>query len=202
LMVLFHVITGPWSWHSKWFRQGAVALRPILEQGEWWRLFTALTLHADVVHLAGNVLIGGMVVHFLCVEIGSGLGWSLLVLAGAAGNYLNLIWRHGEHLSIGFSTAVFGAVGLLCGLKVKSLVRWRELLLPLGAGGGLLAMIGTSGERTDLGAHIFGLAVGIVFGALFALFGGKFVGRHKDHAKFLLPATLGLLAFCWYLALR
>ena len=201
LLVLFHFITGPWSWQSEWYRQGAVATELVLDKGEWWRLFTALTLHADVVHLAGNVLIGGMVVHFLCLEIGTGLGWLLLVLAGAAGNYLNLIFRHGEHLSIGFSTAVFGAVGLLCGLTVRRLLRWQDLLLPLGAGGGLLAMIGTSGQRTDVGAHFCGLAVGIVLGALVALFEKIYDWRHKDPAKVLLPAVLGFLGFCWYLAL-
>ncbi len=181
LLVLFHAVTGPWSWQSKWFRQGAVDLGPILHQGEWWRLFTALTLHADVVHLTGNVLIGGMVVHFLSLEIGSGLAWSLLVLAGAAGNYLNLLWRHGQHLSIGFSTSVFGAVGILCGLMVRRLVHWRELLLPLGAGVGLLAMVGTSGQRTDLGAHFCGLGAGFVLGVLLAVTEAFFHWRQKDH---------------------
>ncbi|MEJ2688401.1 MAG: rhomboid family intramembrane serine protease [Deltaproteobacteria bacterium] len=201
LLVLFHVVTGPWSWHSKWFRQGAVDLGPILHQGEWWRLFTALTLHADVVHLTGNVLIGGLVVHLLCLEIGSGLGWSLLVLAGAAGNYINLLWRHGQHLSIGFSTAVFGAVGLLCGLAVRRLVRLRELVVPLGAGLGLLAMVGTSGQHTDLGAHFCGLGAGFVLGVLLALIEKFFHWREKDSAIVLLPITLAFLVFCWYLAL-
>lgn len=200
LLVLFYAVTGPWSWQNEWFRRGAVDLGPILHQGQWWRLFTALTLHADVVHLTGNVIIGGMVVHFLCLEIDSGLAWSLLVLAGGAGNYFNLLWRHGGHLSIGFSTAVFGAVGLLCGLKLKRLSHWRELLLPVGAGLGLLAMVGTSGQRTDLGAHFCGLGTGFVFGVILAI-SETFLHWRQKNTKVLLPITLAFLVFCWYLAL-
>ena len=42
----------------------------------------------------------------------------------------------------------------------------REGALPLAAGAGLLAFLGASGPRTDLGAHFFGLLAGAILGAL------------------------------------
>lgn len=165
-LMVFHLITGPFSMDSEWFRQGAVNSRAILEGGEWWRLITALTLHSDPVHLFGNIFIGGVVIHFLCQMVGSGRGWFMLILAGTVANLANVIARGPGHISVGFSTAVFAAVGLLCGGQLK-LSNLRSVLLPLGAGVALLAMLGSSGEKTDLGAHLWGLVVGLVIGAIY-----------------------------------
>ncbi len=163
-LVIFYTVTGPWSHHSQWFQQGAVSGAKVLNDGEFWRLVTALTLHADVVHLAGNVIIGGMLAHFLCKSLGAGLGWLLILLSGVGGNAVNVFLRHNSKISIGFSTAVFGMVGVLCGMRILQGVKLRDFLMPLGAGIGLLAMLGTAGERVDLGAHLWGLVVGFGMG--------------------------------------
>lgn len=168
LFVLFFDKTGVWQDHSIWFDQGAVDRTAIIEGHQWWRLVTALTLHADVVHLTGNVVLGGGIIHLLCKVLGTGLGWSLIFSAGICGNFLNVVLRHKQHLSVGFSTAVFGAVGILCGLEIVRRRKWQGMLLALGAGLGLLAMLGTSGEQVDLGAHFWGFAVGGVLGVLTA----------------------------------
>ena len=42
---------------SNWFVAGRVD-GELIRQGEVWRLFTALTLHADVKHLLGNIVFG------------------------------------------------------------------------------------------------------------------------------------------------
>ncbi len=154
--------------HDQWVRLGGADAGRIVE-GEWWRTVTALTLHTDEVHLMGNLLLGGFFVVRLCREMGTGAGWCLLLAAGAAGNYLNALVQPAAHLAVGASTAVFGAVGLLAGLSVRRnrhvlLRRWP---LPLAAGIGLLAMLGTGGERTDVGAHLFGFLCGVLLGLLF-----------------------------------
>lgn len=167
-LLVFHLVTGPFSSGSKWFGQGAVDSRAILEGGEWWRLVTALTLHSGPGHLLGNLFIGGVIIHYLSKLFGTGLGWFMVVFAGTVANYVNVAARGSGHISVGFSTAVFAAVGLLCGIQVK-LTNLRSVLLPLGAGAALLAMLGSSGERTDLGAHLWGLVVGLLFGAAWRL---------------------------------
>lgn len=148
-----------------WIGLGSAHAGRILS-GEYWRLVTALTLHADGLHLLGNILIGGVFIVRLARDLGSGLAWTLLLGAGALGNLINAALQHPDHRAVGASTAVFGAVGILAAL---SLVRYRRNLrrrwpLPVAAALALLALLGTGGENTDLGAHLFGFACGLALG--------------------------------------
>ncbi|MDA8165602.1 MAG: rhomboid family intramembrane serine protease [Desulfobacteraceae bacterium] len=198
--VLFYLVTGPWTDNNPWFTAGAVDGGRILHAGEWWRLVTGLTLHAGPVHLLGNVLIGGLLVHFLCKRLGTGLGWLLLLLTGAAGNLLNVLLR-GEHAAVGFSTAIFGAVGLLSGLRLRQGAGPGKALLPLGTALSLLALLGTEGEHTDLGAHLWGLAAGLILGlaATYAPFMRRLAAPAWQVGFFLL--TVLTIAASWALAL-
>jgi rhomboid protease GluP len=199
-LLIFHLHTGPWVKTSPWFEAGAVHSERILKGGEWWRLVTGLTLHADSVHLFGNLLIGGMLVHFLCKRLGSGLGWFLILLSGTLGNLINILLR-GEHQAVGFSTAVFGTVGLLSGLQIRRGAGFgRGLLLPLGAAFSLLAFLGTEGARTDLGAHLWGMAAGLALGTFMvhAAFAQRLAASRWQTALFL--ACLFLVGISWYFA--
>lgn len=200
-LFLFYLITGPFSPTTEWFRQGAVDSRAILEGGEWWRLITALTLHVDPVHLLGNIFIGGLVIHFLCKATGTGLAWFLLLLAGTLANLANVLARGPGHISVGFSTVVFAAVGLLCGGQMQRLTL-RSVLLPLGAGVALLAMLGSSGERTDLGAHLWGLVVGLLLGMGWAWLANNLrSGPRRGKQTYLLLVILAAVWFAWLKAL-
>jgi len=167
-LMVFHGITGPWDSNSSWFVRGAVSGKAIWVDMEWWRLLTGLTLHSGPVHLIGNVLIGGFLLLFLCGSLGFGMAWWLSMLAGILGNGLNVYFKGAAHLSVGYSTAVFGIVGILVGMEIKRGGVLKEIVVPLGAGFALLAMLGSEGERTDLGAHWWGLTVGIVLGIVVA----------------------------------
>lgn len=134
---------------------------------EWYRAVTALTLHADSGHLLSNVAFGGIFCVLLCRAMGLGMGLLLTVAGGALGNICNTLARQGAHVSMGFSTALFAAVGAMSGsLALKERRKRGKALLPLAAGGAILAMLGTEGERTDYGAHVWGLLSGILLGAL------------------------------------
>ncbi|MBI9081332.1 MAG: rhomboid family intramembrane serine protease [Pseudodesulfovibrio sp.] len=195
-----------------WLKLGSADAGAILS-GQWWRLATALTLHANGSHLAGNALIGGVFVWLACRRLGSGLAWFLTILAGVLGNLMNSMALGVHHNAIGFSTATFGAAGILAaiapfgvgggihGLGRGSLVRRflifiRSALIPVAAGLGLLAMLG-AGEETDLGAHLFGflsgLGLGFVSGFLATRFG--LPGKGMDAGLFM--AALAIPAFAW-----
>lgn len=164
--------------------------------GEWWRAVTALTLHNDWPHLLGNLLIGGLFISRLCRDLGSGLGWTLLLAAGFFGNLVNAWLQSPAHRAVGASTAIFGAVGLLA---VIGLIRYRHDLrlrrrwpLPLAAAVGLLAMLGAGGENTDLGAHLFGFLAGMVVGVPV----GWVIDR-RGRPEGLVNAALCLFSLCW-----
>jgi membrane associated rhomboid family serine protease len=167
LIGLAHFITtfGVGYSRSLWIAVGSADAGLIL-RGEWWRVVTALTLHSDVVHLLSNVVIGGFFILWLCRELGAGLSWSLVLLSGMAGNAINALVQSPLHNSIGASTAVFGAIGILSGLRMhESAAASRSVFVPLVAGIILLALLGSGGERTDVGAHLFGLISGLAIGA-------------------------------------
>jgi rhomboid protease GluP len=207
LLATFHNLTSieislPGLSMPDWVALGNAQSAEILD-GQWWRLVTALTLHADWAHLSGNLAIGGIFVIFLCRELGSGLAWSLLLSAGALGNLVNAFVQPSGHSSVGASTAVFGAVGILASL---SLVRHRHQLqrrwpLPVAASLALLALLGTEGKNTDLGAHLFGF----VYGSFLGLITEYLIGRHGGPGP-VLNALLALLSVAvvmsaWWMAI-
>ncbi len=171
-----------------WVGQGGAQSLRILS-GEWWRAVTALTLHADWGHLASNLLIGGVFIVLLCRELGSGLAWFLLLGAGTLGNLVNAAVQSSSHNSVGASTAVFGAVGILAALSTVH--HWHNLrrrwLLPVAAAVALLALLGTEGKNTDLGAHLFGF----IYGGFLGLLTEHLLVRY-GRPGFWLNALLGL----------
>lgn len=202
LLVLFFSQTGPWSSHGLWFQAGSVDSVRIKAHSEWWRLVTGLTLHADAVHLMGNVIIGGIIIHFLCKILGSGLGWFLVILVGLSGNAMNVFIRDAAHLAVGFSTSVFGVIGLLSGLEMKRGFNVKAMLLPFGAGVSLLAMLGSEGARTDLGAHFWGLFCGIFLGFSLASFPSFLKWSATIPRQFFFFAIATAIVVCsWWLAL-
>ena len=152
---------------DEWQKIGALDVYRTRAMNEWYRLLTALSLHADSAHLFGNIAAGMVFVFLLCRRTGSGLGLLVCVLGGLCGNACNVLYRPFAFSSLGFSTALFAAIGALSSFQAMQDGRsaWRKALLPLGAGGGLLAMLGTEGARTDYAAHLFGMAAGLVLGA-------------------------------------
>jgi len=186
-----------------WVRQGACDCFEILFHGAWWRSITALTLHADAAHVVGNMGIGVLVMTPLCRELGSGAGWLLPLLAGALGNLLNCALQGTGHLSLGASTAVFGAVGVLSALRAAREPRWepRSSLLPLGAGVTLLAFLGIGEDpKTDVGAHVCGFLVGLTLGAVAGLLVRRFGPPGAKLSRGLGAAALLLIVGAWRLA--
>ena len=207
LLALFHNLTAH---HANPFGQAPIdwlalgnAYTEKILNGEWWRLITALTLHSGPIHLAGNIVAGGIFIVRLCWILGSGIAWLLVLTSGMLGNLLNCLVQSPTHQSIGASTAVFGAVGLLATINTlryrQSL--WRRWPLPVAAALGLLALLGTGGENTDIGAHLFGFFSGVALGALSHHLP---VSNQKSHQilnrLFACLATI-LVVAAWWLAL-
>jgi len=152
---------------SRWFAAGAASASRI-RAGEWWRAVTAMTLHADVMHLGGNVVAAAIFIGAAGRWLGWGVAAALIVLAGFSANVFTAYTEPPTHLSLGASTATFAALGLLVGLQAVH--RWRgggfarrRSWVAFGAGLGLLAMLGM-GQQSDVSAHAFGIGAGAVLG--------------------------------------
>ncbi|MED5418475.1 MAG: rhomboid family intramembrane serine protease [Verrucomicrobiota bacterium] len=147
----------------------------LFERGEWSRPATSLFLHADVPHLVGNLLIGGIFCLFVAHTLGPLLGWIAILSSGALGN-LATSWLHYPEAfkSLGASTATFGALGLLVGSSAwvawhgRSMRRLGGAALPVLAGASLLGWFGAGGgdpaSQVDVLAHVMGFGTGAVLG--------------------------------------
>ena len=186
----------------RWVQDGAASAELILG-GELWRTVTALTLHADLPHVGSNAVAMLFFLTAVCRSEGPGVGAVLVLGAGALGNFCNA-WFYGfDHVSVGASTAVFGALGVLGGTGVvrrrRIGLRGRRAWVPLAAGLAILGMLGTGGPRVDLWAHFWGLAAGGAVGGFRAA-----TADHPETARFQLRiGVLGAAAvlLCWVLAL-
>ncbi|MEP4078656.1 rhomboid family intramembrane serine protease [Haloferula sp.] len=144
-------------------------------EGEWWRPFTALFLHADFHHLAGNVLIGGVFCVMVAQSFGQWRGWLLILASGVMGNTITAGVHYPEAFrSIGASTATFGALGLLVGMGVvlawhsRSYRKLKPIVVPVAVGLVLLGWFGAGGVDTDVLGHLFGWLSGAVLGLVAA----------------------------------
>jgi membrane associated rhomboid family serine protease len=203
ILLLFYFVTEVWFPTAGWLELGSADAGRIL-RGELWRAVTALTLHANLGHALSNAFGSAIFLGALSSILGPGLASALVLLAGAGGNFANALLHGSAHVSIGASTAVFGAVGILGGLAVArrrpGKATKRRRWAPVAAALALLAMLGTGGERVDVLAHFFGFLSGGVLGGLFGFVAPSPPGRLVQWSCGI--AALGVLIYCWIVALR
>jgi rhomboid protease GluP len=167
-LVLIHMAVRPGA-EARVFVESLGADAGRIVSGDLYRCLTALLLHANWAHLLGNVVALALFGTALAAAAGWGVGWLLILLCGAGGNYLAALWYGPGHVSVGASTAVFAAVGLCAAFSFWRGGRvgtwsWRRWA-PLAGGLALLGFLGAA-AHTDLVAHMMGFAVGMVTGLL------------------------------------
>ena len=117
-----------------------VQYNPAVWQGAVWMLFTAMFLHADPVHLAGNLL-------FLLIfgtaleEQTSKKSWFTTYFASGLTGNLAFLFLGGDSLGVGASGAIWGLLGAAGGLRgLVGMMFYGGL--NIFAGGGFLAHAG------------------------------------------------------------
>ena len=166
-------------------------------QGEYFRAITALFLHADIGHLAGN-LVGLFVFGTGVFSLtGYGRGSLMLLLSGFLGNVTNAYFKKGVYLSIGASTCVLGAAGILTALQIakkrKASMSKIQTLAPFAAGMALLALL-SGGEDTDISAHLFGFLWGFLIGMIYSATMTKKQNKGVDNAMYAGVSVVIVLA--------
>jgi membrane associated rhomboid family serine protease len=135
--------------------------------------------------------------------LGPGVGTWLVLLAGAGGNALTALVHGPSSISIGASTAIFGALGILAARQFvarrrRSRASGHKGWVVIAASLALLGMLGT-GPGSDVLAHVFGLLVGGLLGIGPALAQRRPLGRSS---QWLLALAAGALVLaCWRIAL-
>src|SRR5690606_12021210 len=94
-----------------------------------------------------------------------------ILCAGALGGVVNGLLMPETQLTIGASGAVFATLGMIAAYtwrqRSRPRLRWVQRTVPLLAAAGVLAMLGTGGENTDVLAHLTGFVCGVLLGALY-----------------------------------
>ncbi len=169
------LVNGAGFWHSPNGVQLAWGANfgPATQDGEWWRLGSAMFLHFGMVHLVLNMwslwdagqLVERMYGHlrFVCIYLVSGL----------FGNLVSLVVQGNSAVSGGASGAIFG----IYGAAIVFLWREREVITPhefrwlfWGALGFASAtiLLGFIVPGIDNAAHIGGFVTGILASVVFA----------------------------------
>lgn len=195
-------------WRPDAFDAGALDAGRV-HAGQWWRAWTALTLHLNGEHLGANLLVGSLFGYLAGRQQGPGHAWLLVVIGAGASNWIEAMLAPPDYRAVGASTAVFTTLGLVCAYTWGTGARWsRQWALqwaPLVSGTVLLAWFGSgdtdSPAQVDVVAHVLGFVSGILIG----------VAAARPRPQRLLRAipqwatgTLALLQIVgtWSLALR
>jgi rhomboid protease GluP len=179
LLVVGYAVAGGF-WRLDSFELGAMDAARV-QAGEWWRAWTALTLHVDAGHLVANLGAGIWFGYLAGRQLGPGHAWLLTVVAAGLANLAEALLGPSTHHSVGASTAVFTMLGVLSAYSwrtgyTRRSQRWPMRWGPLIAGALLLGWTGTGGmtgldrpeviaaSTTDIVAHVAGFVAGVAVG--------------------------------------
>ena len=209
ILLLFIPIGRSGLLGMNWWEAGKLVAGKVTD-GELWRTVTALCLHGDAAHVIGNLVFGAAFGVLAAHTLGVGLTWAGTLAAGMLGNLANAWLQDPTHASIGASTAVFGCLGMMAayeGIRRRTLhLSSMRQLAPLLAAAALLGFFGAGGNevpggaRTDVVAHVTGMAAGCLIGVLFGL--TRLPERVGPRTQLMLALAVPLaLALSWSLAL-
>lgn len=150
---------------------GAAYAPLILEQGQWYRVFSSMFLHFGAPHLINNMLVLFVLGQRLEPAVGR-LRFLLIYIAGGlGGNFISLFWdmRTGDYsVSAGASGAVFAVMGGMIYVIIRHRGRVADLTMKQ-----MLIMaafslyFGFASEGVDNAAHAGGLLCGFLAAVIF-----------------------------------
>jgi rhomboid protease GluP len=145
---------------------------PMTVGGQWWRLLTCLFIHGGLLHIAFNMWCLWDLGRLAESVYGHWTFAVVYLLSGLSASIGSVLWNP-VVLSVGASGAIFGIAGALIASFYLG-----EFSLPKAAVSGMLRSVvvfvgynlffGAVIARTDNAAHIGGLVMGLLLGALIA----------------------------------
>ena len=165
-----------------------------LLNGKVWTIVTALFLHADILHLAGNMIFLYAFGNVLEKEVGAGKTYLAFFVGGVLAFLLGVFFYDPQVYMIGASAAIFTLTAVV--LLVKPLKFSFLFFMPLGLVAVIYIIYNVLAVQSNIEgniayiSHVIGFAIGIPLG----------IAWTKNLVKNLL-ITLGLLLLYLVIAL-
>jgi len=136
----------------------------VLYGGWYWQLITSMFIHANIVHIFGNMFF--LLIFGLRAEELFSLEEYILIylLSGLTGNLLSLLWGPLAAPSLGASGAIFGIFGA-CTIYLRRSIG-QSIISALVVS--FVMLLISSGPDVNNLAHLGGLAFGLIAGYLLA----------------------------------
>lgn len=166
---------------------------PLTVSGQWWRLLTCVFVHGGLLHIAFNMWCLWDLGRLAESVYGHWTFAVVYLITGLSASLASVIWNP-VVLSVGASGAIFGIAGALIASFYLG-----EFSLPRAAMTGMLRSVvvfvgynlffGAVIARTDNAAHIGGLLMGLLLGALIA----KVAPGHDDYLRRIAVLLVGVM---------
>jgi len=166
---------------------------PLTLSGQWWRLLTCVFIHGGLLHIAFNMWCLWDLGRLAESVYGHWTFTAVYLLCGLSASIGSLIWK-ADVLSVGASGAIFGIAGALIASFYLG-----EFSLPRAAISGMLRSVvtfvgynlffGAVISHVDNAAHVGGLVMGLILGALIA----RFAPGHHDFPRRIAVLLVGVV---------
>jgi membrane associated rhomboid family serine protease len=173
----------------------------VSEGGEWWRMITAGFVHVSLLHIAFNMYLLFILGRLMEPSIGTPRFVVLYFASLLAGSFAALLIEPNT-VSAGASGAIFGVLG-----ATFIVARGRRLDSVVGQIGGLILLnlvFTFAGGNISIGAHLGGLACGVLCGFLIVAGERGKLGETSRNGRLAVElggmAALGVLSFVLGLA--
>ncbi len=164
---LIIILLSIYNWLSNSTYLLAVSFPRVIEDGEYWRVWTSLFIHSDFGHVASNLWLFGVFGYLLHAFWGA---WVFPVISfsfiGGFTNLLTILWYGNATFIIGASGLVYGMIGLwlvtYCFFETRFSIATRIFR----ASGFTLIMLfpSTIAKNISYSAHSFGFIIGVLVG--------------------------------------
>lgn len=154
------------------YNKGALITYKVLMDGEFYRIFTAMFLHAGTEHIVNNMLMLATVGAIVEQYTGHGFFFILYIISGIFGNLLSMAYELRNNLnwiSVGASGAIMGIVGFLVVwiiINRQRFVKNKSLMMRIGLLTIFLVNACFFQEGANTVAHLGGFLTGVVLGII------------------------------------
>ena len=180
---------------------GALSRPLVLQQGEWFRLFTAALLHGGLLHLLFNGVALWMAGVVLEPLVGRAWLFALFFIGTLGGSLMSLAINPAEVISVGASGAIMGmlAAALVLALRFppgpqRTAIHMGLLRVFIPS---LIPLAVRSGERVDFAAHVGGALAGALLGVLLLTSWPRTAPRPRFAGAAVALALCAVAVFAW-----